>query len=74
MLTTAEAFPMIQERFTGKHIELGFSENLVLKPKFELQDAHFCDKQYSLYCSIVEPVENENVHHLCDYTNNDPIL
>ena len=31
-----EVFPMIWERFTGKYIELDFSKNLALKPKFEV--------------------------------------
>ena len=51
----AEVFPMIRERFTGEYIELDFSENLTLKPKFEVQDAHFSGKQYSLHCSTLSP-------------------
>ena len=46
---------MIRERFTGEYIELDFSENLTLKPKFEVQDAHFSGKQYSLHCSTLPP-------------------
>ena len=42
--------------FSGKYIQLDCSENLVLKPKHEVQDAHFSGKKYSLHCSIVEPV------------------
>ena len=52
---------MIWERFTGKYIELDFSKNLALKPKFQVQDAHFSGKQYSLHCSVVEPGENKYV-------------
>ena len=48
---------MIPESFSGKYIGLDFSENLALKPKLEVQDAHFSGKQYSLHCSIVEPGE-----------------
>ena len=51
----AEVFPMIRERFTGECTELDFSENLTLKPKFEVQDARFCGKQYSLHCSTLPP-------------------
>ena len=51
----AEVFPMIWERFTGEYIELDFSENLTLKPKFEVQDVHFFGKQYSLHCSTLPP-------------------
>ena len=65
---------MIWERISDKYIELGFSENMVLKPKHEVQDAYFSGKQYSLYCSIVEPSENKYVYHLGDDTNHDPIF
>ena len=51
----AEVFPMIRERFTGEYTELDFSENLTLKPKFEVQDARFSGKQYSLHCSTLPP-------------------
>ena len=37
----SEAFPLIREAFTGKYIHLDFSENLTLKPKYEIQDARF---------------------------------
>ena len=68
----ATVLPMIQESFSGKYIELDFSGNLALKPKHEVQDAHFSGKQYSLHCSIVEPGENKHVYHLSDDTNHDP--
>ena len=47
--------PLIREPFNGKYIEMVFSENIAMKPKFEVQEAHFSGKQYSLHCSIVEP-------------------
>ena len=59
----AAVLPMIQESFSGKYIELRFSENLALKPKYEVQDVHFSRKQHSLHCSIVEPGENKYVYH-----------
>ena len=70
----AAVLPMIRESFSGKYIELDFSENLALKPKHEVQDAHFSGKQYSLHCSIVEPGENKYVYHLSDDTNHDPVF
>ena len=39
--------PLIRESFNGKYIEMDFSENIAMKPKFEVQDAHFSGKQYS---------------------------
>ena len=49
----SEVFPLIQEAFTGKYTELDFSENLALKPNFEVQDGHASGKQYSLHSEIV---------------------
>ena len=68
----AAVLPMIRESFSGKYIELDFSENLALKPKHEVQDTHFPGKLYSLHCSIVEPGEKKYVYHLSDDTNHDP--
>ena len=70
----AAVLPMIRGSFSGKFVELDFSENLALKPKHEVQDAHFSGKQYSLHCSIVKPAENKNLHHLSDDTNHYPLF
>ena len=70
----AEVFPMIRERFTGKYIELDFSENLALKPKFEVQHVPFSGKQHTLLCSIVETGENKYVYQVSDDTNHDPVF
>ena len=64
--------PKIRERHEGKYIELDFSENIALKTKSEVQEAHFSGKQYALHCSIVEPGENKFVYHLSDDTTHDP--
>ena len=42
-----------------------------MKPKFEVQDAHFLGKQYSLHCSIVEPGTHKYFDHLSDNTTHD---
>ena len=68
----SEVFLLIREAFTGKYIDLDFSEALASKPKFEVHDAHFSEKQYSLHCAIVEPGKNKYVYHLSDDTNHDP--
>ena len=52
---TKNALPLTRESFNGKYIEMDFSENIAMKPKFEVQDAYFLGKQYSLHRSIVEP-------------------
>ena len=67
----AAVLPMIRESFSGK---LDFSENVGLKPKHEVQNAHFSGKQYSLHCSIVKPGDNKYVFHLSDDTNHDPLF
>ena len=69
-----KVFPIVKESFQGTHIELDFSENITIKPKFEVQDAHFSGKQYTLHCSIVEPGMNKYVYHLCDDTKHDPVF
>ena len=51
---------------------MGFSDNIAMKPKFEVQDAHFSGKQYSLYCSIIEPETQKYFYHLTDDTTHDP--
>ena len=45
-----------------------------MKPKFEVQDAHFSGKQFSLHCVIIEPGENNYVYHLSDDINHDPVF
>ena len=64
--------PLIHESFNGKCIEIDFSENIAMKPKFEVQDAHFSGKQYSLHCSVVEPGIQKYFYHLSDDTTHDP--
>ena len=51
---------------------MGFSDNIAMKPKFEVQDAHFSGKQYSLHCSIVEAGIKKYFYHLSDDTTHDP--
>ena len=36
----AKVFPLIRETFNGCYIELDFSENLAMKPKFEARTKH----------------------------------
>ena len=69
-----KVFPIVKESFQGTYIELDFSENIAIKPKFEVQEAHFSGKQYTLHCSIVEPGMSEYVYHLCDDTKHDPVF
>ena len=70
----ATVLPIIRESFSCKYIELDIFENLALKAKHEVQDTHFSGKQYSLYCSIVEPGENKYVYCLSDDANRDPVF
>ena len=67
-----KVFPIIKESFQGTNIELDFSENIAINPKFEVQEAHFSG--ITLHCSIVEPGMNKYVYHLCDDTKHDPVF
>ena len=49
-----------------------FSENIAMKPKFEVQDEHFSGKQYSLHCSVVKTGTQKYFYHLSDDTTHDP--
>ena len=53
----AAILPMIRESFSGKYIELDFSENLVLKPKHEVQNAPFSGKQYLFLVQLLNLVK-----------------
>ena len=51
-----------------------FLQNLALRPKDEVQSAHFFGKQLTPHCSIVNPVNNRYHFHLSDDTNHDSIF
>ena len=57
-------FPILKEVYDGKYIELGFSQNLVLRPKDEVQSAHFSGKQFTLHYAIVERAKFGNHCHI----------
>ena len=65
--------PKIHESFSGKYLEMDFSQNIALKTKNEVQTAHFSGKQQSLQCSIAID-ENDAlsyVYHVSDDTGHD---
>ena len=65
-------FGLMKDSFTGKFNELEFSENLSLRPKYEVQLAHFSGKQYTLHWAIAEPFDTRYHYHLNDDTKHDP--
>ena len=67
----ATILPKIRERYKGRYIKMGFSENIAIKSKSEVQEAHFSGKQYTLHCTIVQPGEVKFVYHLNDETTHD---
>ena len=67
-------FPLLKESYSGKFIELDFSQNLSLRPKDEVQSAHFSGKQFTLHCAIVEPVQYRYHYHISDDTKHDPFF
>lgn len=70
----SSVFPLLKESYTGKYIELDFSQNLAPRPKDEVQSAHFSGKQFTLHCSIVEPAPYRYHYHLSDDTKHDPMF
>ena len=71
MLTTSQKFFDLSVRYSQEN-EL--TENHALKPKFEVQDAHFSRKQYSLLRAVTEPGENKYAYYLSDDTIHDPVF
>ena len=67
-------FPLMKETYTGKFVELDYSQNLSLRPKDEVQSAHFSGRQFTLHCAIVEPTEMRYHYHLSDDTKHDAIF
>ena len=74
MDNVSSVFPEMKSTYDGKYIELDFSQNLGLRPKDEVQSAHFSGKQLTLHCSVVNPVNNRYQFHLSDDTNHDSIF
>ena len=67
-------FPEMKSAYDGKYIELDLSQNLSLRPKGEVQSAHFSGKQFTLHCTIVDPVDHQYHFHLSDGTNHDGVF
>ena len=67
-------FPLLKESYSGKFIELDFSQNLSLRPKDAVQSAHFSGKQFTLHCAVVEPVQYRYHYHISDDTKHDPFF
>ena len=65
---------MIKDGFSGKYIELDFSENQALRPKHEVQSAHFSGKQHTLHCAIFQPGETKFHYHISDDTKHYPVF
>lgn len=70
----SNVFPLMKDTYTGKFIELDFSQNLALRPKHEVQSAHFSNRQYTLHCAIVTPFEKKYHYHLSDDTKHDAVF
>ena len=64
----------MKSAYNRKYIELDFSQNLALRPKDEVQSAHFSGKQFTLHCAIVDPVDHRYHFYLSNDTNHDGVL
>ena len=71
MDNVSSVFLEMKSTYDGKCIEVDFSQNLALRPKDEVQSAHFSGKQLTVHCSIVS---NRYHFHLNDDTNHDSIF
>ena len=58
--------PLMKDAYSGKYIELDFSQNLAIRPKLKVQSAHFSNKQYILHCAIAKPFDKQYHYHLSD--------
>ena len=66
--------PELKAGYEGKYIELDYSQNIALRPKDEVQSAHYSGKQFTLHCAIVDPTEKRYHFHLSNDTNHDPVF
>ena len=67
-MNVSNIFPLIKDSIEGKYIDLDFSENIVMRPKSEVKNAHFTGKQYTLHYATVELGEQKYVYQLSDDT------
>ena len=66
--------PKIKSAYDGKYIELDYLQNLALHPKDEVQIVHFSGKEFTLPCTIVDPVDHLYHFHLSNDTNHDDVF
>ena len=64
----------MKDAYSGKFIELDFLQNLAIRPKLEVQSAHFSNKQYTLHCTIAKPFEKNDTITTCVTTPNNVIF
>ena len=70
----SNVFPPMKDTYSGKYIELDFSQNLAIRLALEVQSAHFSNKQYTLHCAIAKPFDKQYHYHLSDDTKHDGIF
>ncbi len=70
----SSTLPKLKGVYEGRYIELDYSQNLALRPKDEVQTAHYSGKQFTLHCAIVDPTEKRYHYHLSDDTNHDAVF
>ena len=68
------------DNFSHEYTHLDFSENIALRPKSEVQSAHFSGRQQTLHCTVSENSSDPNVptrqylYHLSDDTRQYSVL
>ena len=68
----SSVLPLMKNSFTGKFNEFDFSQNLSLRPTYDVQSAHFSGKQFTLQFAIIEPFDTCYHYHLSNDTKHDP--
>ena len=69
-----ECFSADESPYSEKYIKLDFSQNLSIRPKLEVQSAHFSNKQYTLHCAIAKPFDKQYHYHLSNDNKHDGIF
>ena len=64
----------MKKTYTRKFSELDFSQDISLRPKDEVQSAHFSGRQFIFHCVIFDPSEMRYHYHLSDDTKHDAVF
>ena len=66
----------MKEVINQPYLHMDYSQNITLKPKHEVQSAHFSGKEQTLHCTVLaESIDNNRyIYHLSDDTLHDSTM